>query len=133
MNREWVGIFQDLEEALVDQVLERLAEAESLPVKCLVLGRDMPLLAALCEQWSGRVEIVPVFAQGATGDWSDLLETIALNEGVDIGATIWVDQEQIRGAGPSAPIRMHCSSDDVARLCASSIASALRSLSCPGR
>lgn len=120
-SKEWAAVFQGLDESLVDQVLERLAETEVRPGLCIVLGKDMPLLAALCRQWAGRIAIVPIFAPVTTDDMADVVETIALNEGIDIGQLVWIDSQRVRDALANLSVPAACAPEDRARVVAESI------------
>lgn len=51
-----IPMFFGVQEALLDQVLDHLADVGRLPVRCIVVGSDIPLLGALCTQWKVRVE-----------------------------------------------------------------------------
>ncbi len=93
MKRRRTPVFYRVHESRVDEVLDHLSDLNVLPDRCLVLGSSMNLLGALSTQWAGRVEIVVVFIPESIGDVSEVAETIAINEGLELIDLIWVCQE----------------------------------------
>jgi hypothetical protein len=108
MTRWRTPVFCGVQESRVDEVLDHLSDLKVLPDRCLVLGSSMNLLGALCTQWAGRVEIIVVFNPESIGNLSEVAETIAINEGLELTDLIWVCQEgQSLDAEP--PLRLSIS------------------------
>ena len=93
MKRRRTPVFYRVPESRVDELLDHLSDLKILPDRCLVLGSSMNLLGALCTQWAGRVEIIVVFTPESIGDVSEVAETIAINEGLELIDLIWVCRE----------------------------------------
>jgi hypothetical protein len=84
------AVFFGVHEALVDEALDHLAGSGRLPVRCIVVGTNMPLLGALCEQWQCHLELTVVCMPRPSEHMLDATRMLTVDEGLDPRLLVWV-------------------------------------------
>ena len=80
------GMPEQQVDALIESIISTVAE----PVRWVVFGTDMNLLAALDRQWSGSVELVLACLPAANETMIEAAQMILENEGLDPSVVAWL-------------------------------------------
>ena len=82
-------------EQQVDALIESITLTVAEPVRWVVFGTDMNLLAALDRQWSGSVELVLACLPAADGTTIEAAHLILENEGLDPSVVAWLHGDSL--------------------------------------
>jgi hypothetical protein len=97
-------VFFGLDERLVDVLLGHVFSSGCVPERCLVFGKDMPLLGALVSQWGGTLDVMIVHMPRPDATMLEAATLVMAREGIAPEMVVWV---HTAGLPFDAPCGMH--------------------------